>query len=164
MKIRYSGLIENDFINGEGVCVTLFTQGCPHHCPGCHNPETWDFRGGIEEDYDIILNKIIRAISKNGIMRNLSISGGEPLCEQNIDWVNTLIIHIKKKYPTIKIYCWTGYEYGALSELQKHVVKNIDILITGPYKQDQRDITLKLRGSSNQEVWNIDKNEKILYN
>lgn len=164
MKIRYSGLIENDFINGEGVCVTLFTQGCPHHCPGCHNPETWDFRGGIEEDYDIILNKIIRAISKNGIMRNLSISGGEPLCEQNIDWINTLIIDIKKKYPTIKIYCWTGYEYSALSELQKYVVKNIDILITGPYKQDQRDITLKLRGSSNQEIWNIDKNEKILYN
>lgn len=164
MKIRYSGLIENDFINGEGVCVTLFTQGCPHHCPGCHNQETWDFRGGIEEDYDIILNKIIRAISKNGIMRNLSISGGEPLCEQNIDWVNTLIIDIKKKYPTIKIYCWTGYEYSALSELQKYVVKNIDILITGPYKQDQRDITLKLRGSSNQEIWNIDKNEKILYN
>ena len=164
MKIRYSGLIENDFINGEGVCVTLFTQGCPHHCPGCHNPETWDFRGGIEEDYDIILNKIIHAISKNGIMRNLSISGGEPLCEQNIDWINTLIMHIKKKYPTIKIYCWTGYEYSALSELQKYVIKNIDILITGPYKQDQRDITLKLRGSSNQEVWNIDKNEKILYN
>lgn len=164
MKIRYSGLIENDFINGEGVCVTLFTQGCPHHCLGCHNQETWDFRGGIEEDYDIILNKIIRAISKNGIMRNLSISGGEPLCEQNIDWVNTLIIDIKKKYPTIKIYCWTGYEYSAFSELQKHVVKNIDILITGPYKQDQRDITLKLRGSSNQEIWNIDKNEKILYN
>lgn len=164
MKIRYSGLIENDFINGEGVCVTLFTQGCPHHCPGCHNQETWDFRGGIEEDYDIILNKIIRAISKNGIMRNLSISGGEPLCEQNIDWINTLIIDIKKKYPTIKIYCWTGYEYSALSELQKYVVKNIDILITGPYKQDQRDITLKLRGSSNQEIWNIDKNEKILYN
>ena len=164
MKIRYSGLIENDFINGEGVCVTLFTQGCPHHCPGCHNPETWDFKGGIEEDYDTILNKIIHAISKNGIMRNLSISGGEPLCEQNIDWINTLIIHIKKKYPTIKIYCWTGYEYSALSELQKYVVKNIDILITGPYKQDQRDITLKLRGSSNQEIWNIDKNEKILYN
>lgn len=153
MKIRYSGIIENDFVNGEGVSVTLFTQGCPHHCPGCHNPETWNFNGGIEEEYEVLLNKIICAISKNGIQRNLSISGGEPLCEENLLFTKSLIADIKNIYPTIKITCWTGYEYKLLNKNQMDIAEMVDLLVTGPYIQEQRDITLKLRGSRNQELW-----------
>ena len=70
--IRYAALKENDIVNGEDVCVSLWTQGCPFHCPGCHNPETWDFNGGIEEDFHILLDKIIKAINKNEVIRNFS--------------------------------------------------------------------------------------------
>ena len=68
--MKYAGLMENDFTDGDGVCVSLWTQGCPHHCPGCHNPETWDFNGGYDVPDDI-RGEIVKAISANGITRNL---------------------------------------------------------------------------------------------
>ena len=67
--IRYAALKENDIVNGEDVCVSLWTQGCPFHCPGCRNPETWDFDGGREEDFHILLDKIIKASNKNEVIR-----------------------------------------------------------------------------------------------
>ena len=171
--MRYAGLIENDFANGEGVCVTVFLQGCPHHCEGCHNPETWDFNGGNEIDENEFLSKIVYAISKNGIQRNLSISGGDPLCNNNIPIVKKIIETVKEKYPTIKIFCWTGYEYIDLFSEEKYscmnstsclyyILNNIDVLITGPFIQSKRDITLHLRGSSNQEIWRRIDNRWIL--
>ena len=93
--MKYAGLIENDFVNGEGVCVTVFLQGCPHHCEGCHNQETWSFTDGIEINDNELINKILLAISKNGIKRNLSISGGEPLCNENILFVKNIYDIIK---------------------------------------------------------------------
>ena len=78
--MRYAGLIRNDFSAAPGISVSFFTQGCPNHCLGCHNPETWDFNGGKEFTYDI-LNEIVDALTANGVKRSLSILGGEPLCE-----------------------------------------------------------------------------------
>ena len=162
--MRYAGLIENDVANGEGICVTLFLQGCPHHCPGCHNPDTWDFNGGMEIDETELINKIFRAITKNGILRNFSISGGEPLCEENIPFVNRLVKFIRNMFPTIKIFCWSGYEYEDLWILANYynglheILNTVDVLITGPFILEQRDITLKLRGSKNQEIWRRDEN------
>ena len=72
---RYAGLMTNDFANGIGTCVSFFTQGCERKCPGCHNPETWDFNGGLEVPTDI-KGQIIKAISANGIIRNFSVLGG----------------------------------------------------------------------------------------
>ena len=104
--MRYAGLMENDFSDGEGVCVSLWNQVCPHLSPGCHNPQTWDFHGGYEVPEDI-RGKIVKAISANGITRNFSILGGEPLCKQNLDFVLNIVQAVRIAYPNIKIYIWS---------------------------------------------------------
>ena len=151
--MRYAGIIENDIINGEGICLSYWTQGCPHKCDGCHNPETWNFNGGKEDSKENILNKILTLLTKNGIHRNLSILGGEPLCDENIDFTMEILKQVKQRYPSIKTFVWTGYTYEELCKLYKNIIfDNIDVLIDGKYDKNQRDITLKLRGSKNQRV------------
>lgn len=107
--MRYAGIIKNDFAAAPGTCVTFFTQGCPHHCPGCHNPETWDFMGGKEFTPNT-LKEIEDAITANGIKRNFCIMGGEPLCPENQFLTILVIDYIKDRFPNIKIYLWTGYD------------------------------------------------------
>lgn len=153
LNVKFAAINKNDFINGEGVCVSLWVQGCPHHCKGCHNPEQWDFNGGNEIDIDILINEILIAIEANGIQRNFSVLGGEPMAQRNIS--NTLYIleQIKKHFPKIKTYVWTGYTIEELLSLyNKEILQNIDILIDGRFILEERDITLKLRGSKNQRI------------
>lgn len=164
--MRYAGLIKNDLAAGPGLCVTFFSQGCPHHCPGCHNPETWDFQGG-KEFHPNLIQEIVEALTKNGIHRNFCIMGGEPLCEENQFLTMLLIIEVRKQLPHVPIYLWTGY---TLEELMKQhdrtqdILKSIDFLIDGPYKQELRDTTLHMRGSSNQRIIDmrtVDFSEKL---
>lgn len=149
--MRYAGLETNDIINGEGVCVSFWTQGCPHKCVGCHNPETWDYNKGLELPNDI-RGQIIKAISANGLTRNFSVLGGEPLCKNNLALTLDIISAVRIAYPGIKIFLWTGYTKEELDLEQAEVLKHIDVLIDGPFIQELRDTTLKLRGSSNQRV------------
>ena len=148
--MRIADINENDMVNGSGVCVSVFVQGCPHHCKGCFNPETWDFDGGrnIDNEQEEI-DKILNLIIQNNIQRNLSVLGGEPLHEQNIDFVKNLLKQAKIKYPNIKTFVWTGY---LLEELNKEDLQDIDVLIDGKYMEELRDVSLLLRGSSNQRV------------
>ena len=153
LNVKFAAINKNDFINGEGVCVSLWVQGCPHHCKGCHNPEQWDFNGGKEIDIDILINEILIAIEANGIQRNFSILGGETMAKRNIS--NTLYIleQIKKHFSNIKTYVWTGYTIEELLSLyNKEILQNIDVLIDGRFILEERDITLKLRGSKNQRI------------
>lgn len=113
--MKYAGLIKNDIAAGEGVNVSFFVQGCPLHCTGCHNPETWDFNGGKEFTEEVI-KEIINSISANDIQRNFSLMGGEPLCKENLELTCQLISIVKTTYPNIKIYLWTGYTYEQLME------------------------------------------------
>lgn len=152
---KYAGLNTNDFTNGQGVCVSYFVQGCPHHCPGCFNPETWDFDGGKELPTDI-RGQIIKAICANGITRNFSVLGGEPLCDENVVEVENIILGVRAAFPNIKIFVWTGY---VLSQLLlknnphiNNILDHIDVLIDGPFIKSQKDLTLKLRGSKNQRI------------
>ena len=151
--MRYAGLIPNDFANGIGTCVSFWVQGCPHKCPGCHNPETWDFNGGQPLPTDI-KGQIIKAISANGITRNFSVLGGQPLCTENVEEVNNIITSVKAAYPNIKIFVWTGYTLEELKSFNNktinHLLSQIDVLIDGPFLQIEKDITLNLRGSKNQ--------------
>lgn len=149
--MRYAGLETNDIINGEGVCVSFWTQGCPHKCVGCHNPETWDYSEGLELPNDI-RGQIIKAISANGLTRNFSVLGGEPLCKNNLALTLDIVSAVRIAYPGIKIFLWTGYIKEELDLEQAEVLKHIDVLIDGPFIQELRDTTLKLRGSSNQRV------------
>ena len=150
-------MIKNDIAAGEGVNVSFFTQGCPFKCKGCHNPQAWDFSGG-KEFSPAVLDELLEALSANGVKRNLSIMGGEPLCEENIFLVSLIILSVKEQFPDIKIYVWTGYTYEELearSQLEpkiKTILDNIDYLIDGRFELDKRDITLAMRGSSNQRI------------
>ena len=153
LNVRFAAINKNDFINGEGVCVSFWVQGCPHHCKGCHNPEQWDFNSGQYKDNDIIVEEIINAITANDIQRNFSVLGGEPFAPQNIIDVCEIIFKVKQRFPNIKIYVWSGY---TLEELRKmyspKILDNIDVLIDGRFVLEERDITLKLRGSKNQRI------------
>jgi len=157
--MRYANLITEDLINGEGVCVSLFMQGCHFHCPGCHNPETWDFNGGKEIDIDNLLANIVEAISKNKIIRNFSVLGGEPLAPENIKDTMTIIYAIRLTFPEIKIFLWTGYEANELpkGKTAQIIYDCVDTMIVGRFKMEERDITLPLRGSRNQEVLTKEK-------
>ena len=152
--MRFSKIKDNDIANGEGIVMSLWTQGCPHHCKGCFNMETWDFNGGKEfkeEDKEYILQNI----DKNNIKRNLSILGGEPLCQQNIQGVISLCKAFKEKYPEKIIYVWTGYLLEEFDDTQKILLDYIDVLIDGKFEIDNKDLSLKLRGSTNQRIIDI---------
>ena len=159
--MRYAALKENDIVNGEGVVVSLFMQGCPHHCHGCFNQETWDPQGGKEIDINKLIAEIEDAISANGVIRNFSILGGEPFAPYNVRYTYYIVSQIREKYPNIKIYIWTGYYFDDIknNEWVRNIIQNIDYIIDGPFEEDKKDITLKLRGSSNQHI--IDIKEKI---
>lgn len=152
---RYSKIMKNDIVDGIGICVSLWMQGCHKKCFNCHNPQTWDFNGGYELPSDI-RGKLIKDISENGIKRNFSILGGEPLCPENLKDIDDIVTGIRTAYPHIQIFIWTGYTLDELYEQNnlhiKSILNQIDVLIDGPYIDSQRDITLHLRGSKNQRV------------
>lgn len=158
--MRYSGLIENDITAAPGLCVSFFTQGCPHHCPGCHNPETWGFNGGKKFTNET-LDTIINALTAQNIQRNLCIMGGEPLCEENAFLTCMLINEVKRRVPKAKIYIWSGYTYEQLSQCNNPHVRDAlalaDVLIDGPYVEEERDLTLPMRGSRNQRIIDLSK-------
>jgi anaerobic ribonucleoside-triphosphate reductase activating protein len=161
--MRYAGIIRNDIASAPGICLTYFAQGCKSKCKGCHNPETWYFNEGKEFTQET-LNSIISGLTANGVSRSLAIQGGEPLCEENQFLTNLIITEVRKVYPDIKIYLWTGYLYedllNNLTTHLRHILSNIDYLIDGPYIEEQRDLTLWMRGSRNQKIYDLKHQEK----
>ena len=170
--MRYAGIIKNDVSAAPGVCVSFFTQGCPHRCPGCHNPETWDFNGGKKFTIETI-EEVLKALVANGIKRRFCVMGGEPLCPENLSITSLIISEVKYRYPEIEIYLWTGYKLEEIKSFlrihdideegkdMRNILNNLTCLIDGRYEEDKRDITLPLRGSSNQNIYYFDK-EKFL--
>lgn len=153
--MRYSGIIFNDMSAAPGICLTFFTQGCPHRCSGCHNPETWNYDGGLEFTSDT-LRQVLTGLKKNNINRTFCIMGGEPLCDRNIFLTALLIQEVKKNYPDQKIYLWSGYVYEDLLNRKdnktNYILDNIDCLVDGPFIKELKDVTLPMRGSSNQRI------------
>lgn len=156
--MRYAKINPNDVANGEGICVSLFVQGCPHRCKGCFNPETWDFEGGFEFT-DREMNYILEALGLFKIQRNFSILGGEPMASSNRVGVHYIISQVRKYFPNIKIYIWTGYYLEDLLKekdpITNKILDLVDYIIDGPFEEDKKDLTLKLRGSSNQRIWDL---------
>ena len=152
--MRFSKIKDNDIANGLGINMSLWTQGCPHHCKGCFNGETWNFDDG-KEFTQSDLDYMIENINKNNVERNLSILGGEPLCPENINGVINVCKTFKDKFPEKKIYVWTGYVVENFDQKQKEVLKYIDVLVDGPFVQEKRNLSLMMRGSSNQRVIDV---------
>lgn len=156
--MRYASIRSMDISNGEGVGISLFVQGCHSHCKNCFNPDTWDFNGGKEWTEEIEHN-FFKLASKPYIKR-ISILGGEPLCNENINDITILIKKIKKIFPNKKIWLWSGYDFQSyISNLE--IIQYLDYIIDGNYIDELRDISLIFRGSSNQQIW---KKENEIWN
>ena len=165
--MRYSSIRNLDISNGEGVGVSLFVQGCDRHCFNCFNPDTWDFNGGKEWTEEI-KNKFIKLIDRPYINR-ISVLGGEPLAEQNLDEVLSLIKEIRISFPEKTIWLYTGYSYSEIFRGQssclsqkglnnfkrREIIKQCDVLVDGEYIDEQKDLSLKFRGSKNQRVIDV---------
>ena len=158
--MKYASIRGFDISNGEGVGIALFTQGCKFHCKGCFNPETWDLDGG-KEWTDEVEEKFIKLAGRDYIER-ISILGGEPLLDRNIEPLCRLFKKLKEKYPDKKIWMYSGYTYEVIKERIPDVLENVDVLIDGTYMEELRDITLEFRGSSNQRVIDV-KTGECLY-
>lgn len=150
--MKYAKIMKNDIANGEGICVSFWAQGCPHRCKGCHNPETWNENGGKEGELSDVIGEILESISARGIKRGFSVLGGEPLAPYNVSDVETIISEVRFAYPDIKIHLWTGYTLENLTDEQLHAIRNVDVLVDGRFEEGLKDLTLKLRGSSNQRI------------
>ena len=163
--MKYVDYYDCDICNGISNGMSLFVSGCPFHCKGCFNPETWEFNTGNLYD-DHIIKEILEAISANGIIRNFSVLGGEPLAEDNLPMTEDIITKVRDKYPTIDIFLRTGYYFEQLNKGNRYIssiLKNINYLIDGPFIEEKRQIGLPLRGSTNQRVWEKDAEDGNLW-
>lgn len=166
--MKYCGLDKNDTAAAPGFSVTLYVSGCDRHCTGCHNPETWDPEFGQPFTFSTI-REIVNELCSSPVPKNLCLMGGDPLYTSNVYDVKILIEVVKNTCPNTPIYLWTGYTYEELQEYLRRwhaesltfILNNIDYLIDGPYVEEERDITLPMRGSRNQRIINL-KNGEII--
>lgn len=178
--MRFASMRNLDISNGEGVGVSLFVQGCDRHCFNCFNPDTWDFNGGKEWTEET-KNKFMELINRPYIKR-VSFLGGECLAEQNLDEVLKLVQEIRISYPEKTIWLYTGFEWDSLvskicqptfpdkdfehiieiHKKRKEIISLCNIVIDGEYIDEQKDLSLKFRGSKNQRV--IDVKQSIAQN
>ncbi len=151
--MRIHNITYPDINNGLGCRVTLWVSGCVHHCKGCHNPETWDFNGGREFTDDD--KKMIFEILEKPYIKGITLSGGDPLC--SYDNILILIKEIKEKFPNKDIWVFTGFTFDYVNKHMEELLNYVDVIVDGKYVEDLRDVSLKFRGSSNQNIW-INKN------
>ena len=156
--MNYCEIKTHDIANGVGVRVSLFVAGCSHHCPGCFNPETWDFNAGKLFDKRVI-DKIIQALEPYYI-NGLTLLGGEPFEMVNQRGLLPLIRKVKEIYPEKDIWSFTGFVYDrdlvpggrAYCEVTDEFLDSLSVLVDGPFVEIRKDISLKFRGSSNQRL------------
>ena len=155
--MRYNKIRKMDIADGPGVRVSIFEQGSSFNCKNCFNPETHDFKGGLEFT-DETIDKVL-SLANYDYIKGLSILGGEPMHPVNIEATTKLAKAFKEKYPDKNIWVWSGFLFD--KDLQdKEVLKYIDVLVDGQFVQELHNPTLKWRGSSNQRVIDVQKSLK----
>lgn len=153
--IRISGVINDSIVDGPGIRLTIFTQGCPHHCEGCHNPQTHDFDGGE----DVTLESLLEKVKGNPLLDGVTFSGGEPFCQAK--QLYELGLEVKKA--GLNVVTYTGYLYEYLTEhadsenYYNELLSVTDYLVDGPFVLSKRNILLKFKGSSNQRIIDVKK-------
>ena len=147
--LRIAGTIGESIVDGPGIRYVLFTQGCPHGCVGCHNPQTHDFAGGKEVTVDTLLADI----TKNPFVKAVTLSGGEPFCQPAA--LAQLAAPLKEK--GYHLMCYIGYTFEQLlqNEDARPLLEQLDLLVDGPFVLDRKNIELKFRGSDNQRVLDV---------
>ncbi len=152
-RLRISGIVEQSVVDGTGLRMTVFTQGCPHRCPGCHNPETHSSRGG----FDMSAGDVLARFDANPLLSGMTLSGGEPL-EQAAALV-PLANAVKARGKDL--WCYTGYTFETLAlklrgdEKLAALLGAVDVLVDGRYEEAKRNLALPYRGSANQRVLHL---------
>lgn len=149
MNLRIAGIVDDSIVDGEGIRLTVFAQGCPHHCHGCHNPQTWSLTAGHEIDTD----EVIERVKANPLLSGVTFSGGEPFLQP------APLAEIARAVHQLGLNVWS-YTGFTLEQLQKRtdahqLLDEVDVLVDGPYVEALRDLTLRFRGSSNQRILNL---------
>lgn len=153
MQIRLAGLVKESVVDGPGIRMVVFVQGCQHHCPGCHNPATQDPTGG----YDSTVAEVIAQLPTNSLVSGVTFSGGEPFLQAGA----LAEIGRAAKQRGLSIFTYTGFVFEILLEQSKSnadiaaLLSVTDVLIDGPFLLEQRDISLAYRGSSNQRLLDL---------
>jgi len=149
--LRIAGLDKESVVNGPGLRYTIFTQGCPHHCEACHNPQTWKLEGG----YLVKINDLLQEIRANSLLQGVTFSGGEPFLQA------TPLAKLGKavKEMGLDLFVYTGYSWEKLrassNAAYQELLAVIDILVDGPFQQEKKDLGLLFRGSSNQRLIDV---------
>ncbi|MBQ6362150.1 MAG: anaerobic ribonucleoside-triphosphate reductase activating protein [Lachnospiraceae bacterium] len=154
--LKLAGIAEDSIVDGPGIRTAFYVQGCPHHCPGCHNPETWDFSGGTEMEEETLL-KIVKS---NPLCRGVTFSGGEPFTQA--EGLAKLAVLLKENGYEVASY--TGFTFEQLyengTEAQRRLLSLIDVLVDGPFLMAEKSLELNFRGSRNQRVLNVPESLK----
>jgi anaerobic ribonucleoside-triphosphate reductase activating protein len=148
--LNLSGIAGDSIVDGPGIRTTFFSQGCPHHCPGCHNPETWSFQGGTPMEE----TELLEIVETNPLCRGVTFSGGEPFSQaQGFAKLGRLL-----KEKGYEVASYSGFTFEELlegTEDQKDLLSVLDVLIDGPFLLSERSLELNFRGSRNQRVLNV---------
>lgn len=158
--MNYLSLTKAEVANGTGIRVCLWVSGCPHHCKGCQNPESWDKNTGYEFTEETY-NKIKNELSKE-YCDGITFTGGDPLAPYNRDKVLEIAKRVKKDFPNKNIWCYTGYFLNDVKDLEG--MEYVDTLVDGEFIKEQRDITLAFRGSKNQNIYEKNNDDWICVN
>ena len=146
------GIVSDSIVDGPGIRTTFFAQGCPHHCPGCHNPETWDFGCGTDMEEE----RLLEIVRSNPLCRGVTFSGGEPFAQaEGFARLAKLL-----KEAGYEVASYTGYTFEHLlrgSEDQRSLLEAIDILIDGPFLLAEKSLEIAFRGSKNQRILDVPK-------
>ena len=148
--LKLSNFVTDSIVDGPGIRATVFCQGCPHHCEGCHNPQTWPFTGGTE----VAVEDIFQKIRQNPLCRGVTFSGGEPFAQaEGYAKLGRLL-----KEAGYEVAAYTGYTFEQLlsgTKEQKGLLETLDILIDGPFVLTERSLELSFRGSRNQRILDV---------
>ena len=147
--LRIAGTIPESIVDGPGIRYVLFTQGCPHGCPGCHNPQTHDFAGGTE----VQVSDLLADILKRPYVKAVTLSGGEPVCQPAP--LAQLAAALKDK--GFHLMCYSGYTFEELLQLEeaRPLLEQLDLLVDGRFVESRKNIELRFRGSDNQRVLDV---------
>lgn len=158
VRLRIAGITDDSIVDGPGIRLTVFVQGCPHNCEGCHNPQTHDFSAGV----DMTVDEIMGRINANPLLDGVTFSGGEPFCQAAALSALGRMVHKKG----LNVITYSGYTYEYLkknSDSENNYGKLLDIsdyLVDGPFIADQKDMLIKFRGSRNQRIIDVKRSEE----
>ena len=162
MMMRMYGLEQNSYVDGPGIRMAIFFQGCLHKCEGCHNPGSWPMYGGEKVD----TNDLMKKMANDPLLDGITLSGGEPFLQPQ----PALALARFARQRGLSVWCYTGYTFEQISEWQdnrKTLLQNIDVLVDGPFKLEEKSLDIPWRGSRNQRLIDVrkslEKGEVVLY-